>query len=46
MNTNSLSRLGVCYALPEGVEADSVEAMTYLAGAHRFGVKELEVFEV
>ncbi len=45
-NTESLSDFGDYYTLPDGIDEDSDEAYSYLAGAHEFKVEEIEVYSV
>ena len=45
--SDNYSDLGYAYELPSGgMKCGSSEARSYLAGSHRFKVKELEVFQV
>ncbi len=48
INTNSYSFLesnGI-YELPQGIEEDTDEAKSYLAGSEKFKVLEMEVFKL
>ncbi len=45
-NTHNYSYLGNSYELPPGMAKGAEEARSYLAGAYKFKVKEIEVFRV
>jgi len=45
-NTCNYSYLGNSYELPPGMPQGAEEARSYLAGAYKFKVKEIEVFRV
>ncbi len=48
INTNSWSNLGYAgyYELPQGIEEDTDEAYSYLAGSCNIKVLEMEVFKL
>ena len=48
MYNESSSDLGFCdiYELPEGIEKETNESQTYLAGSYNFKVKEIEVYKL
>jgi hypothetical protein len=41
-----MSNIGKTYKAPEGITFDTDQSRNYLAGSHKFKVKEVEAFKV
>ncbi len=41
-----MSNFGKTYKLPEGIHFDTDQSRNYLAGSHKYRVKEVEAFKV
>lgn len=46
VNSESYSNFGYTYQLPDGMQMNSEEAKSYLAGAYQFKVTEIEIYKV
>ena len=45
-NSDSFSKFGWTFSLPQDLKYNSKEAKSYLAGSYYFKVKEIEVYQV
>ncbi|MFN9906671.1 MAG: hypothetical protein ACK56F_11210, partial [bacterium] len=46
LTKGSVASIGDSYELPSGIEYDSVESKSYLAGKQEFLTLEIEVFQI